>query len=118
MIDHLSITTTDLDRAQAFYDATLGALGYPRVHRRAEAMGYGVRDHGSDAAPYISIYLCTGKLVPTAAPTTDRQASERDTVSITTPLSCAIPTATGSKPSRADPRNDHELSQRQRSRRP
>ncbi|HEY4891355.1 MAG TPA: VOC family protein, partial [Reyranella sp.] len=60
MIDHLSITTTDLDRAQAFYDAALGALGYPRVHRCAEAMGYGVRDHGPDAAPYISIYLCTG----------------------------------------------------------
>ena len=64
MIDHLSITTTDLDRAQAFYDAALGALGYPRVHRRAEAMGYGVRDHGPDAPPYISIYLCTDRLVP------------------------------------------------------
>jgi catechol 2,3-dioxygenase-like lactoylglutathione lyase family enzyme len=64
MIDHLSITTTDLDRAQAFYDAALGALGYPRVHRRAEAMGYGVRDRGPDAPPYISIYLCTGNLVP------------------------------------------------------
>jgi catechol 2,3-dioxygenase-like lactoylglutathione lyase family enzyme len=64
MIDHLSITTTDLDRAQAFYDAALGALGYPMVHRRAEAMGYGVRDRGPDAAAYISIYLCTGKLVP------------------------------------------------------
>jgi catechol 2,3-dioxygenase-like lactoylglutathione lyase family enzyme len=48
MIDHLSITTTDLDRAQAFYDAALCALGYPRVH----------------APPYISIYLCTDKLVP------------------------------------------------------
>jgi catechol 2,3-dioxygenase-like lactoylglutathione lyase family enzyme len=64
MIDHLSITTTDLDRAQAFYDAALGALGYPRVHRRADAMGYGVRDYGPDAPPYISIYLCTDKLVP------------------------------------------------------
>ena len=64
MIDHLSITTTNLDRAQAFYDATLGALGYPRVNRRAEAIGYGVRDRSPDALPYISIYLCTGKLVP------------------------------------------------------
>jgi catechol 2,3-dioxygenase-like lactoylglutathione lyase family enzyme len=64
MIDHLSITTTDLDRAQAFYDAALGALGYPRVNRRAAAIGYGVRDRGPDAPPYISIYLCTGKLVP------------------------------------------------------
>ena len=31
MIDHLSITTTDVDRAQVFYDAVMGALGYPRV---------------------------------------------------------------------------------------
>ncbi|HEX9525527.1 MAG TPA: VOC family protein [Reyranella sp.] len=64
MIDHLSITTTDLDRAQTFYDAALGALGYPRVNRRAAAIGYGVRDRSPDAPPYISIYLCTGKLVP------------------------------------------------------
>jgi catechol 2,3-dioxygenase-like lactoylglutathione lyase family enzyme len=64
MIDHLSITTTDLDRAQAFYDAVLGALGYPRVNRRANAIGYGVRDRGPDAPPYISVYLCTGRLEP------------------------------------------------------
>jgi catechol 2,3-dioxygenase-like lactoylglutathione lyase family enzyme len=64
MIDHLSITTTDLDRAQAFYDAALDALGYPRVNRRAKALGYGVRDRSPDAPPYISIYLCTGSFVP------------------------------------------------------
>ena len=64
MIDHLSITATDLDRAQAFYDAALGALGYPRVNRRAEAIGYGVRERTPDAAPYISVYLCTARLVP------------------------------------------------------
>jgi catechol 2,3-dioxygenase-like lactoylglutathione lyase family enzyme len=64
MIDHLSITTTDLDRAQAFYDAALDALGYPRVNRRAKALGYGVRDRSPDAPPYISIYLCTGAFVP------------------------------------------------------
>jgi catechol 2,3-dioxygenase-like lactoylglutathione lyase family enzyme len=62
MIDHLSITTTDLDRAQAFYDAALGALGYPRVYRRAEAVGYGERPRGPDAPPYISVYLSTGTL--------------------------------------------------------
>src|SRR5258705_7489276 len=64
MIDHLSITATDLDRAQAFYDAALGALGYPGVNRRAEAIGYGVRARTPDAAPYISVYLCTARLVP------------------------------------------------------
>ncbi|MBV8193680.1 MAG: VOC family protein [Alphaproteobacteria bacterium] len=64
MIDHLSITASDLDRAQAFYDAVLGALGYPRVNRRANAIGYGVRERGPDAPPYISVYLCTGHLEP------------------------------------------------------
>ena len=64
MIDHLSITTTDLDRAQTFYDAVLGVLGYPRVNRRADAIGYGVRDRGPDAPAYISIYLGTGTLTP------------------------------------------------------
>jgi catechol 2,3-dioxygenase-like lactoylglutathione lyase family enzyme len=64
MIDHLSITTTDLDRAQTFYDAALGALGYPRVNRRPRAIGYGVRDRGPDAPAYISVYLSTGTLTP------------------------------------------------------
>ena len=64
MFDHLSITTSDLDRAQSFYDATLAPLGVPRVNRREHAIGYGQR-HGVDGAPcYISIYLTTGKLVP------------------------------------------------------
>jgi catechol 2,3-dioxygenase-like lactoylglutathione lyase family enzyme len=30
MIDHVGTNTTDFARAQAFYDATLGALGYVR----------------------------------------------------------------------------------------
>lgn len=64
MIDHLSITTTDLDRAQTFYDAVLAALGYPRVNRREHAIGYGVRERDPDASPYISVYLSTGPLVP------------------------------------------------------
>jgi catechol 2,3-dioxygenase-like lactoylglutathione lyase family enzyme len=64
MIDHLSITTTDLDRAQAFYDAVLGALGYPRVNRRPNAIGYGVRERAPEAPAYISVYLSTAILVP------------------------------------------------------
>jgi catechol 2,3-dioxygenase-like lactoylglutathione lyase family enzyme len=42
MISHLSLGTRDLDRAQAFYDAALGALGYARVWRADTAVGYGV----------------------------------------------------------------------------
>lgn len=59
MIDHLSITTTDLDRAQSFYDAVLGALGYPRVNRRERAIGYGERRPTDGAPAYISVYLST-----------------------------------------------------------
>jgi catechol 2,3-dioxygenase-like lactoylglutathione lyase family enzyme len=50
----VSITASDLDRAQLFYDATLAALGYPRVHRTARGIGYGERGAG---APYISVFL-------------------------------------------------------------
>ncbi len=63
MFDHLSITTTNLDRAQRFYDVVLGTLGIPRVNRRAHAIGYGER-HDIDGAPcYISVYLSTGTFV-------------------------------------------------------
>ncbi len=64
MIDHLSITTTDVDRAQTFYDAVLGVLGYPRVYRRPDSIGYGERMRGPDALPYISVYLTRGTFVP------------------------------------------------------
>ncbi len=63
MFDHLSITTTDLDRAQRFYDAVLGTLGIPRVNRRERSVGYGERP-GTDGSPgYLSVYLTTGNLV-------------------------------------------------------
>lgn len=63
MFDHLSITTTDLDRAQRFYDAVLGTLGIPRVNRRERSVGYGERQ-GIDGAPcYLSVYLTTDRLV-------------------------------------------------------
>ena len=59
MFDHLSITTTDLDRAQLFYDAVLGALGIPRVNRRERAIGYGERQKVDGGAGYLSVYLST-----------------------------------------------------------
>jgi len=54
MLDHLSITTGDLDRAQRFYDAVLSTLGYPRVYRNERGIGYGER---GAAGGYISVYL-------------------------------------------------------------
>jgi catechol 2,3-dioxygenase-like lactoylglutathione lyase family enzyme len=54
MLDHVSITAADLDRAQRFYDATMSALGYPRVYRTVHGIGYGER---SAASRYISVFL-------------------------------------------------------------
>ncbi|TXL70695.1 VOC family protein [Vineibacter terrae] len=54
MLDHVSITTGDLDRAQRFYDAVMAALGYPRVYRSDRGIGYGER---GAAGGYISVYL-------------------------------------------------------------
>ncbi|MDX2264812.1 MAG: VOC family protein [Hyphomicrobiales bacterium] len=46
MIDHFSLPVSDLDKARAFYDAALGALGYGRIQEQREAdyaaSGYGV----------------------------------------------------------------------------
>ena len=41
MLDHISISVTDLERSIAFYDATLAALGFVRVWTYAAAAGYG-----------------------------------------------------------------------------
>lgn len=41
LYDHLSIGVEDLERAAAFYDAVLGALGHVRLWRTARAAGYG-----------------------------------------------------------------------------
>ena len=59
MFDHLSITTTDLDRAQSFYDAVLAPLGVPRVNRRERSVGYGERPDGDGGLCYLSVYLST-----------------------------------------------------------
>jgi catechol 2,3-dioxygenase-like lactoylglutathione lyase family enzyme len=41
MIDHVGIQCDDLARSRAFYDATLGALGYRSLMDFGEAVGYG-----------------------------------------------------------------------------
>ena len=41
MLHHLSFAVSDLERAAAFYDATLAALGYVRVWTDTTAVGYG-----------------------------------------------------------------------------
>ncbi len=41
MLGHLSLGVADLDRTAAFYDATMGALGWVQVWRFDDAIGYG-----------------------------------------------------------------------------
>jgi catechol 2,3-dioxygenase-like lactoylglutathione lyase family enzyme len=57
MIDHVSITVSDLGRAARFYDAAMAALGHPCVYRKDFGIGYGARNRaGDDAHSYISIF--------------------------------------------------------------
>lgn len=56
MLDHVSITVSDIAAAEAFYDAITNALGVVKVGRREDWLGYGER--ARPACPdriYISI---------------------------------------------------------------
>jgi catechol 2,3-dioxygenase-like lactoylglutathione lyase family enzyme len=60
VLGHLSFGVADLDRSVAFYDATLGALGYVRVWRHATAAGYGYPGGGDK----LALKLRPGPLTP------------------------------------------------------
>jgi catechol 2,3-dioxygenase-like lactoylglutathione lyase family enzyme len=53
VFDHLSLGVADLDRAAAFYDAVLAALGYVRLTHNARHVAYGPA--GSTAEPPFAI---------------------------------------------------------------
>ena len=56
MIDHVSLIVSDLARAEKFYDAVMNALGYPKVARDPERIGYGERSSAEHPERcYISI---------------------------------------------------------------
>ena len=58
MIDHVSITVSDLARAERFYDAVMAALGIPKVGSDAAWLGYGERaDAAHPERAYLSIRL-------------------------------------------------------------
>lgn len=48
MLDHVSITVSDLPRAARFYDAVMAALRVPCVNRSDVAIGYGIRNRAED----------------------------------------------------------------------
>lgn len=64
LLDHVSITVSDLDRAGGFYDAVLGALGVTRAWRRDDRIRYGER--GAPGATFVSIVGAPG--VPAGGP--------------------------------------------------
>lgn len=41
MIDHVSVSVSDLDRSAAFYEAVLGAIGYAKLETRAATIAFG-----------------------------------------------------------------------------
>lgn len=43
MIDHVSISVADLDRAARFYDAVLSTLGYAKLETRPATIAFGKR---------------------------------------------------------------------------
>jgi catechol 2,3-dioxygenase-like lactoylglutathione lyase family enzyme len=56
VLDHVSITVSNIDRAEAFYDAVFAALGFPKVVSEPNRLGYGERarpDHPDRT--YLSI---------------------------------------------------------------
>ena len=59
MLHHLSFGVLNLERAAAFYDAALSALGYVRVWSDATAIGYGCEGGGDK----LAIKLSTGGVV-------------------------------------------------------
>ena len=48
MFDHLSVGVENLERAAAFYDAVMGALGYVRLSESARAVCYGPAGFGGE----------------------------------------------------------------------
>lgn len=50
MLHHLSFAVSNLERAAAFYDAALAALGYVRVWTDPTAVGYGKPGGGDQLA--------------------------------------------------------------------
>jgi catechol 2,3-dioxygenase-like lactoylglutathione lyase family enzyme len=58
MLDHVSITVSDLDAAERFYDAVMSAIGVSKVRRSETRLGYGERcDSEHPDRSYLSVKL-------------------------------------------------------------
>jgi len=57
LLDHVSISVTDINAARAFYDAVMRALDAVKVYDRVDAVGYGERCSADDTqSTCIAIY--------------------------------------------------------------
>ena len=58
LLDHVSISVPDLERARAFYDAVMSALGCEKVYDKPDALGYGIRCRtATPDETYLAVYL-------------------------------------------------------------
>jgi catechol 2,3-dioxygenase-like lactoylglutathione lyase family enzyme len=117
MIDHVSVPVRDLKRAAAFYDAVLATLGYTKLDDRPATVGFGKKysefwinlrpdtPHVADPGTHVALRAgarmrsmpSTRRRLRMAADRTARRVRAERRAKAITPLSCAIPTATGSK---------------------
>ncbi|BDG71534.1 VOC family protein [Roseomonas fluvialis] len=63
MLDHVSITVSDLARAARFYDAVMVALRVPCVWREHAAIGYGLRNTDEDDSHSYLTIRATGAAI-------------------------------------------------------
>ena len=63
MFDHLSVGVENLDRAAAFYDASLAPLGYVRLSQNARSVCYGPEGFTGEA-PFAIIAFGTMRSLP------------------------------------------------------
>jgi catechol 2,3-dioxygenase-like lactoylglutathione lyase family enzyme len=58
MLDHVSITVSDVGAAELFYDAVMAAIGVPKVRRSETRLGYGERCNSEHPdRSYLSVKL-------------------------------------------------------------
>jgi catechol 2,3-dioxygenase-like lactoylglutathione lyase family enzyme len=65
VFDHLSVGVENLERAAAFYDAALGALGYVRLSHNARHVAYGPEGFTGEA-PFAILACGTEVKAPRA----------------------------------------------------
>ena len=77
MLDHVSITVSDLAAAERFYDAIMKALDVVKVGRNFRWLGYGERaDAKHPDRIYIAIYRGRSRTRPPAGIGASRQSRE------------------------------------------